>query len=204
MNSPCTAMLQVRRRSLAAARYRSELPYEFNDGRADRDENNRRQNKNHQRGNHLDRGFCSLLFGALPALRAEGIGMHAEGLGDACAKAVGLNQCTHKRTNVVNPCTLHQIAQGFGARLAGAHFEIHEMEFVTQIGMRVMKILADAHQRLVESESSFYAYDGQIKGVRESEANAVLTVFDHALEDEAWQDESKRGYTDDKGKIVEA
>src|SRR5579872_35488 len=204
MNSPCTAMLRVLRRSLVAARYRSELPYEFNDGGADRDENNRRQNKNHQWGNHLNRGFCSLLFGALPALRAEGIGMHAEGLSNACAETVGLDQCTHKRTNVVNSGTLDEIAQGFGARLAGAHFEIHEMEFIAEIGMRVMKILAHAHQGLIESESSFHADNGQIEGVGESEANAVLTVFDHALEDEARQDEPKRSDADDKWKIVEA
>ena len=70
---------------------RSQLPDQINDGRTDRDKNDRRQNKYHQGGNHLDRGLCSLFFGSLPAFRAEGVGMHAEGLGYAGAEAIGLN-----------------------------------------------------------------------------------------------------------------
>src|SRR5215469_13847962 len=112
MHPPCSAVLRYLPRTLAAAAHGAELPYEFNDGWADRDENNRRQNKDHQRGDHLNRSFGCLLFGSLPAFRAEGIGMHAEGLGDASAEAISLDQCTHKRTDVVNPGAIDQISQG--------------------------------------------------------------------------------------------
>ena len=111
--------------------------------------------------------------------------MHSKGLSHAGTEAVSLNQCTNKGADVVNTGALHQVPQSFGARLAGAHLEIHEVKFITEIGVSVMEILADAHQRLIESQSRFDADDGQIEGVGQSEANAVLTIFDHALQHEA-------------------
>src|SRR5215471_7293088 len=113
MHPPYRTVLRFLRRTLTTAGHRTKLPDEFNDGWADRDENNRRQNKNHQRGDHLNRSFGCLLFGSLPAFRAEGIGMHAEGLGNAGAEAISLDQCTHKRTDVVNPSAIDQISEGF-------------------------------------------------------------------------------------------
>src|SRR5450755_1494213 len=84
--SSCGCLLRL----LASARDGAELPDQFDNSRADRDKNNRRQNKYHQWGDHLDRGFGRLLFGPLPAFRAEGVGMHSEGLRDAGAEAVSL------------------------------------------------------------------------------------------------------------------
>src|SRR4249920_182292 len=80
--------------SLTAARNRSQLPDELDNSRTDRDEDNRRQNKDHQRGNHLNRSFCCLFFGTLPAFRAEGVRMHPESLSHARAEAIRLDECT--------------------------------------------------------------------------------------------------------------
>src|SRR6516164_9441351 len=131
MNSP-TSFVVLRPRlkpALAAVRHRSQLPDELNDGWANRDENNRRQNKDHQWGNHLDRGFCCLFFGALPAFRAEGVGMHPEGLRNARTEAISLYQCTNKRTDIVNARAVDQIAQSLGTGFAGAHLEVDQMKF---------------------------------------------------------------------------
>ena len=65
-----------------------------------------------------------MFFGPLPAFRAEGVGMHPEGLGDAGAEAVGLNQCTNKRADVVN------------ARAAGLHhFAWHPEQAAQALGL---------------------------------------------------------------------
>ena len=203
--SACSAvLLRDFCRVLAPARNRPQLPDQLDDRRADRDKNNRRQNKYHQWGDHLDGGLCSLFFGPLPAFRAEGVGMHAQGLGDAGAEAIGLNQCTNQGTDVVNPGSVDQVAEGFGAGLAGAHLEVDQMEFIAEIGMGVVQILAHAHQGLVEGESGFDADDGQVEGIGQAEANAMLPVFDHALEDEARQEKAEAGNADEKKKIVEA
>ena len=85
-----------------AHRDRSQLPYELNHGRPNRNEDDRWQNKITERGNHFNRGFGCLFFGALPAFRAEGVGMHPKGLGNAGAEAIGLNQRTHESSNIVN------------------------------------------------------------------------------------------------------
>src|SRR5579871_6007291 len=110
---------------------RPQLADQLNDGWSDGDEDNRRQNKDHQWGNHLDRSFGSLFFGALPAFRAEGVGMNAEGLSHAGAEAIRLNERANERADIVNAGSFDEIPQGLGAGLAGAHLKVHKMELVT-------------------------------------------------------------------------
>jgi len=135
---------------LLAAGDWSELSHKFDYSGTNRDKNDRRQNKDYQWGNHLDRGFCCLLFGALPAFRAEGVGMHPEGLGHACAEAICLYECTNQGSNIVNTRAVDEIPEGFSAGLACSHLQVYEMEFIAEIRVSVMKILAHAHERLVE------------------------------------------------------
>ena len=114
---------------------------------------------------HFDGGLGGLLFGALAAGGAQGIGMNTESLGDAGAEAVGLDERADEGANVIDSGAVDEIAQGFGAGFAGAHFEVDEMEFVAEIGVGVVEILADAHQGLIEGESGFDADDGEIESV---------------------------------------
>src|ERR1039458_1522970 len=117
--------------------------------------------------------------------------MNAQGLGDAGAEAVGLNESADEGTNVIDSSAIDEIAQSFGAGLAGAHLEVDQMELVAEVGMGVVQILADAHE-------------GEIESVRESDADAALTVFDHALQEEAGNEETEGGDTDQQGDAIEA
>ena len=94
--------------------------------------------------------------------------MHPEGLRYARAEAIRLNECTHQESDIVNPGSLHEIAQGLGARLARPHLKVYEMEFVAQIGVSVMKILPHAHQRLIKSQAGLDANDGQVESIRQA------------------------------------
>ena len=107
--------------------------------------------------------------------------MHPEGLGDAGAEAISLNQCTNKGADVVNSGAVDQVAERLGAGLTGSHFKVDQMKLVGEIGMGVIQVLAHAHQGLVERESGLDAYDGEVKGVGQAEANAMLPAFDSAL-----------------------
>ena len=78
--------------------------------------------------------------------------MHPEGLSYARAEAIRLNECTHQRSDIVNPGSLHEITQCLGARLARPHLEVYEVEFIAQIRVSVVKILAHAHQCLIECQ----------------------------------------------------
>ena len=127
--------------------------------------------------------------------------MHAQGLGNAGTEAICLNQCTNKRTDVVNAGAIDQIAQGIGTRLAGAHLEIYQVEFIAQIGMGVVQILAHAHKGLVEGEAGFNANDGKVQGVGQGKPDALLAVFNHALQDEAWKEEPEAGKANEEKKI---
>src|SRR4051812_38505495 len=55
----------------------------------------RRENKQHQREAHLDRGLRRGFFGGGLTLTAKRVGMNAQRLGDARAESIGLNQ--HRR-----------------------------------------------------------------------------------------------------------
>ena len=129
--------------------------------------------------------------------------MHAEGLGNAGAEAISLDQCTHKRTDVVNPSAIDQISEGLGARFSGAQFEVQEVKFIAQVGVRVMEVLADPHEGLVKSETSLNANDREIEGIGKSEANTILAIPDHALQDESRQNEAESRDADNHRKIVE-
>ena len=91
--------------------------------------------------------------------------MNAESLSDAGAEAVGLDESADQRTDVIDSGAIDKVAQGFGAGLAGAHFEINQMEFVAEIRMGVVEIFADTHESLIEGESGFDADDGEIQSV---------------------------------------
>jgi hypothetical protein len=129
------------------------------------DEEERNQNKYDERGDHFNGGLGGLLFGALAAGGAQGIGMNAESLSDAGAEAVGLNESADQGADVIDTGAINQIAQGLGPGFAGTHFEVDQMEFVAEIGMSVVEILADAHERLIEGESGFDADDGEVESV---------------------------------------
>ena len=130
--------------------------------------------------------------------------MHAEGLSDAGTEAIGLNQCTNQGADIVNPGAIDQITQSLGAGLAGAHLEVDQVELIAEIGMGVVQILAHAHQRLIERKSGLDADDGEVEGVGQAEANALLPVPDHALQDEAGKKESETGNAGEKENVVEA
>ena len=86
--------------------------------------------------------------------------MHPEGLSDAGAEAICLNQCTNQRADIVNSGAIHQVTESFRAGLAGAHLEIYKMELIAEVRVRVVQILAYSSQSLVEREARFDANDG--------------------------------------------
>ena len=143
-------------------------------GGADGDEDQRGHHEEDERDDHFYGGLGGLFFGALAAFGAQGIGVDAQGLSDAGSEAIGLNQGADQGADVVDAGALGEIAQSFDARLAGAGFEIEEMEFGAQFGMRVAEVVADAHHGLIERQSGFDADYGEIECVGKAEADAAL------------------------------
>src|SRR5580658_5131323 len=157
---------------LLPARDGTKLPDQVDDGWSDGYKNDRGQNEEHEGRNHLDGGLGGLFFGPLPAFGAEGVGMHAESLRHARSKTVGLNQRAHQRTNVIDASAFHQVAESFGAGLAGTHLQIHQVKLIAQVGMGVVQILAYPHQGLIECQPSLDADYGEIKSIRQSQTDA--------------------------------
>ena len=102
--------------------------------------------------------------------------MHPKGLSDAGAEAICLNQCTNKRTDVVNSGAVDEVTESLGAGLAGTHLEVHEMELVAEVGVGMVQVLADPGQCLVEGEAGFDANDRKIQGIGQPQADPVLPV----------------------------
>src|SRR5579872_315715 len=129
--------------------------------------------------------------------------MDAEGLGYAGAEAIGLNERSDERANVIYAGAIDKITKRFNAGLAGAHFEIHEVEFLAEIGMGMMQIDSDPHQGLIEGESGFNADDSEIESVGQGNADASLAVFVHSLQKEARDEKAQGRATNDQWQVVE-
>src|ERR1700736_4375344 len=183
---------------------RPKLPDQLNDRGTDSHEDDGRQNEHHQGRNHFNRSFRSLLFGALAALGAERIGVHAERLGNAGTEAVGLDESGDQGTNIVNAGADHQIAEGLGARLSGTHLKIDQMKLVAKIGVGMMQIAADAHHGLIEGKSGFDAYHCEIEGVRQTQTDALLAIFNHAFQGKTRDEKAQAGYSGEHEETVES
>ena len=130
--------------------------------------------------------------------------MNAQSLGDAGTEAVGLDESADQGANVIDAGAVDHVAQSFGPGLAGAHLEVDQVKFIAEVGMGVVQILADAHQGLVQGQAGFDANDGEVERVRQSDADALLTVLDHALEKETRNEETEGGNADQQGHAIDA
>src|SRR5260370_42688709 len=130
--------------------------------------------------------------------------MHAEGLSDAGSEAVGLYQCPNKRTNVVNPGSVHQIAESFRTGFTCTHFQIDQMELVAEVGMGMMQVLAYPHQSLIEGQAGFHADHGEVQRIGQGDTDALLAVPDHAFQKKSRNEESKTWNAGQHEEIVEA
>src|ERR1700691_320616 len=176
--------------------FRDERVISLNECRSNGDEKERNQNEYHEGRNHLNSGLGGLLFGPLTAGGAQRVGVHAQSLSHARAEAVGLDERADERANVIDAGAVDEIAEGFSTGLASAHLEIDEVTFVAEIGRGVMQVLADTHQGLVERQSGLDADYGEVKSVGQGDADALLTVFDHALQEKAGKEETERRHAD--------
>ena len=68
----------------------------------------------------------------------------AQRLRDAGAELVGLDQHRHERAQVVDAGAVGEVAQRFGARLAGAQFEVDEAQLVGELRIGEGELGADA------------------------------------------------------------
>ena len=168
--------------SASAERHKQAHELDYSGPYGDKDQ--RGHHEQDQRDDHLDRGFGGLLFGALASFGAQGIGVNAKGLGHAGSEAVGLDQGSDERANIFHAGAGGQIAKRFDARLAGAGFEVEEVELGGKLGVSVLQIFADAIEGLVEGQSGFDADDGEVERIGKSEANTALALLNFLFQQE--------------------
>src|SRR5262245_53801759 len=108
---------------------RKELD-ELDDRRAYCDDEERWKETEHQRENQLHRELGRLLLGPLPALDTRLLGMCAQRLRDTRPESIRLNEHRHQRADVIDLSALREVLEGLEARLAGAGFDVHHLEFM--------------------------------------------------------------------------
>ena len=77
--------------------------------------------------------LAARLLRFLAAAHAHEVGVGAQGIGDAGAEAVGLNQHGHQFSQLRLAGALGQAAQRFRAPLAGANLQIDQLELIAQV-----------------------------------------------------------------------
>src|SRR5262249_50211191 len=130
----------------------------------------------HEWRNHFDGGLGTHLLSALTPLDAQLVGEDAQGLSNAGAKAIGLDEHGYERLDVFEPSTSRQFAQRVDASLANAHLEIHELQLVAELRVSDPEFLGHLHNRLIQAETGLDADDEQIETVRKAATKLVLTA----------------------------
>src|SRR5437667_11286300 len=131
-------------------------------GPADHDEE-RRQDEEGEREEHLDRQLAGCLLRPLPPLGAQQVGVRAQRLRHARAEPIALDDETGKRLQVLDAVAVAQPAERVLARPAAAQLE-GDLRELPADGVRYAgPPLADAADGCIEAEAGLEAGDTEGK-----------------------------------------
>ena len=139
----------------------------------------RREDAEHHRDQHLDRRLLRPLLGQLTALDAHLVGLGAQHAADRHAERVGLEDGEHERADLGDVGPGLQGSHGVGPRRAGSHLAEHAAELV---GQRARHRGDRAVERLLEAEAGLDADREQVEDVGQLVAQLVLALLDPAVE----------------------
>src|SRR5579884_1781461 len=144
------------------------------------DHEQRRENEKYQRGHHLYRRLCCRFLGSLSALHAHIVGMDAQRLRYARTKSIGLDEHGNQGLNIINAGSGGQFPHGFDSRPTDSDLSIDEVKLAAKFRVRDPQFLRNAHEGLIESETSLDANDEKVQGIRQGFAKDVLAFPDAA------------------------
>ena len=101
----------LRRGSWTTLHRREHFSNHGDGGGADQNHEDARENEEHQREDQFHRGLCRLFLGDLPTPSTHRIALHAQCLGDAGTKLVGLNQNRRQRTQIIDAGSTAEVLQ---------------------------------------------------------------------------------------------
>src|SRR4051812_47732270 len=136
------------------------------DGWCEKHDKHTRKNEKHQWENHLDRGFCSLLFRLLSALQPQRIRKVSERSRNRRSESFCLDQHIDERAHNFQSRTIGETLPRFNARLAGPLFHVDQQKFVAQLWVADLQFLSYADKRLVHTEAGFHTNDQQVECIR--------------------------------------
>ena len=158
-------------------------------GRPEDDDEQRREDAEHHRDQHLHRRLLGLLLGQLAALDAHLVGLGPQHPADRHAEGVGLEDGEHERPELGDVGAGVEGAHGVGPAGAGPHLAEHAGELV---GERPGHGGDGAVERLLEAEAGLDADDEQVEDVGQLGADLVLPLLDLAVEDGVGADDEQR------------
>src|ERR1700744_4118806 len=104
--------------------------------------------------------------------------MNAQGFCDAGAELFRLHQHRYQIPNTVYASAFREVSPGVGPWAAGALFEDHDSQLITDLGFRPAEFLGGARGSLIKALTRFHAYHQEIEYIREAQADACLTFSD--------------------------
>src|SRR5579862_8466647 len=76
------------------------------------------------------------------------------------------------------------------------------MKLIAKIGVGMVQVLSDSHERLIERQAGFYADDGEIQSIGKRDADSLLAVFNHALKKKRGRKKPRAGMHTSKGMLL--
>src|SRR5439155_24658360 len=168
------------------------------DSRSEDDEQEGREDEQHEREEHLDRRFVGRLFGPLPALRSELVGLHTQHLRDADTQLLSLNNAVNKRGQLLDSDALFEFPHRLSPHLAHRNVAQHAGELLSQ---RAAALLRYAGKGGIQTEAGLHAGRDQIHRVRHGADYHLLAGLDLALEPDTREDEAEGSKHDDENEL---
>src|SRR5262249_1103701 len=132
---------------------------------SDHDEQ-RRQDEECQREEHLDRQFPGCLLGTLTALGPQQVGVCAQGLTHARPEPVALDDETGKSLQVIYPIAVAEATERILTSSTTSELERHESKLLAERIVQVSTFLSDPRDRRIQAETRFQASGHEVERVR--------------------------------------
>ena len=151
-------------------------------GRAENDDEQRRQDEQDQRHGHDRRKARGLFFGAHHALVAEFGRQHAQRGGQRRTVFLGLDHGRDDAAHRVKIDALGEVLERLASLVEEAQLDCGQAELVAQFRIGLAKFLGDAAECRVDGQAGFGADDQQVERVRKALADGVAALVDLVLQ----------------------
>src|SRR6185312_3112454 len=143
----------------------------------------RRQNEEHQRKQHLERRGRRLLLNRLAPLHAQRLGVDFQHVTNARSPLLALDHRGDERPHLFHSRAVVQSAERLLPRHSRIGLPVHNVELVGELGMHVANVARNTQQRGVQTDTRLDAHHHEVERVGDAVPDRLLAMKDTIAEE---------------------